>query len=57
MQGYGIYRHSNKDIYEGEFHHNVKCGSGIMKYCNRDVYEGTWKNNLRNGYGNKYNHQ
>jgi hypothetical protein len=51
MHGKGIYRHSNGDIYEGEWKDGRKHGKGIYRAANGNVYEGDWKDDKENGKG------
>ena len=51
MHGYGEYKWSSGDSYEGYLHYNKKQGLGKFKYSNGDVYVGPFKNNRKQGVG------
>lgn len=51
MEGYGVYRWRNGDLYEGEFHNGLKHGKGTYTQIQGSSYEGLWANGKRNGKG------
>ena len=51
MDGKGVAKCVNGDVYEGEVRLGMFDGMGIMRYANGDVFEGQWQTGLRHGYG------
>lgn len=51
MNGKGIFRYINGDVYEGEFIKDRKKGKGIFRYINGDIYEGEYSNDKCKGKG------
>ena len=47
MNGKGVYRFNNGDIYTGNFAAGKKNGIGKYNYSNGDIYEGEWKNDMK----------
>ena len=54
-EGYGLYYHPSKYIYEGRFRKDKKHGEGTINYQNGDVYEGGWKAGKKEGWGTSIN--
>jgi hypothetical protein len=50
-EGWGIFKYSNGDIYEGYFKNGVREGKGEYRYRDGSVYRGEWFNDMKNGYG------
>ena len=44
MNGKGIYRWVNGDVYDGEWNMNMMHGDGKFFYQNGQSYEGIWNN-------------
>ena len=42
MEGYGILRQDNGDVYEGQFRNGLKHGTGLEAFRNGDVYVGNY---------------
>lgn len=40
--GYGIYKYSNGDVYEGEWVEDEQQGNGILRFADGSVYEGNF---------------
>ena len=55
MDGKGIYKFRNGNIYDGEMRHGKMHGQGVMKYAHGhaayDIYEGEFADDQRNGRG------
>jgi hypothetical protein len=49
--GHGVYKWTNGDVYEGEWHHGSREGKGRCAYGSGNVYEGHWKDNQKDGKG------
>ena len=47
----GTTKYTNGDVYEGQWHNDLKEGKGKMIRVNGEVYEGDWKNGKMHGYG------
>lgn len=47
--GYGIYKHSSGDMYEGFFKGGKYDGYGVYAWANGATYAGEWKEGARNG--------
>lgn len=45
MNGLGVLKFPNGDVYEGQFKNSKRNGYGVYKYTKGDVYEGQFKNN------------
>ena len=43
MQGKGVLRYANGDVYEGEFHGNVPHGTGKYTYADGEVCDGQFE--------------
>jgi hypothetical protein len=50
-EGWGIYKYTNGDVYEGKFKGGIKEGKGEYVYTDGSYYRGDWKNDKKNGYG------
>jgi hypothetical protein len=42
MEGYGVHKYSNGDVYEGEYKKDLKHGKGTLKYSNGTIKGGYW---------------
>jgi hypothetical protein len=51
FEGKGIYYHSNKSRYEGDWKNDKKEGVGIYYYTDGSRYVGEWKGNKKEGKG------
>ncbi len=51
MDGSGIYRWKNGDMYEGTFKNGMRNGFGTMAYSDGERYSGQWKSNKQSGTG------
>jgi hypothetical protein len=51
MQGHGVKKFVNGDIYEGEFSNGKEWGIGKHRCTNGASYEGEWKDGIRSGKG------
>ena len=51
VQGYGVQYYKSGEIYEGEWHDNVREGEGTHFFNNGDKYEGEWSNDVKSGWG------
>ena len=51
IEGYGIFKWKNGDIYEGYMKSGKMDGNGKYKYRNGEIYEGHYKNGLKHGSG------
>ena len=51
MSGYGIFRYSDGNIYEGGYLNGLRSGYGIYLCADGRVYEGQWLNDKRSGHG------
>ena len=51
MNGRGIYRWANGDVYDGEWKDDKKHGKGIRRWADGDVYDGEYKDGKRHGKG------
>jgi hypothetical protein len=51
MEGYGIYRYSNGDIFDGEWKDNQQNGFGKYFFTDGSHYEGEWKDHRMHGTG------
>lgn len=51
INGYGIYRYKNGDIYEGDFVEGKRKGLGEYIYKDKSYYRGEWDNDCKNGRG------
>ena len=40
MQGFGIARFSNGEVYEGEYENGIIYGKGVYKWIDGRIYEG-----------------
>jgi hypothetical protein len=47
MDGYGVFRFDDGDVYEGQWKNDMKHGHGKYTGKNNEVYIGDWKNNLQ----------
>lgn len=52
--GYGFYRHTNGETYEGQFVNGRYQGYGIYTWPNGSAYAGQWKNGMRHGEATMY---
>lgn len=43
MEGFGVQKRANGDIYQGEFKDNLRNSFGVCKYADGTMYEGMWK--------------
>ena len=51
MNGEGVMRYKNGNIYTGVLRRSVKHGTGKMTWASGDVYEGEWQEGLLHGRG------
>jgi hypothetical protein len=52
FHGYGRYKSSNGDWYEGFYYHNLRHGRGTLFRASRQrFYEGNFVNGAEHGYG------
>lgn len=51
IEGKGIYKYKNGDIYEGELDNGTLHGIGTYKYASGHIYTGEYKFNMRYGKG------
>ena len=49
--GYGVFNHSNGDLYSGRFYMGEAHGKGIYRHRNGIVYEGNFIADRKNGFG------
>ena len=50
-EGFGIYRYSNGDSYEGHWFNNKKHGKGVYTFNEGGFYKGNWVCGIKNGEG------
>ena len=51
MNGTGIMKYSNDNIYEGEFNNGMMEGLGVFKWNDDKFYVGNYKNDNKDGFG------
>ena len=51
MEGEGLVKFANGDVYQGEFKQDKFHGQGTMTWDDGDAYEGQWKGGCRHGQG------
>ena len=51
FQGHGIRQWADGDLYDGDWHQDLKEGQGAYTYMSGDVYEGQWHKDQRDGFG------
>jgi hypothetical protein len=51
MNGIGIMKYSNENIYEGEFNNGNLDGFGVFKWFDDRIYIGNYKNDKKHGFG------
>eukprot|EP00607_Mallomonas_marina_P011047 CAMPEP_0182424748 /NCGR_PEP_ID=MMETSP1167-20130531/10997_1 /TAXON_ID=2988 /ORGANISM="Mallomonas Sp, Strain CCMP3275" /LENGTH=371 /DNA_ID=CAMNT_0024604785 /DNA_START=573 /DNA_END=1688 /DNA_ORIENTATION=+ len=51
MQGKGVFRAPNGDVYCGDFEKDMAHGHGVYRYANGCVYEGDFVNDIQHGSG------
>jgi hypothetical protein len=51
LDGWGIYRYKNGDIYEGKFKNGAREGKGEYIFADGSHYRGDWSNDKKQGYG------
>ena len=51
MNGYGIYKLANGDVYYGEWSWDTKDGNGYYKWANGNEYWGIWSRDMQQGKG------
>lgn len=52
MEGYGVYKWRNGNVYDGYWKQNKKDGQGKMTFLEEEkVYEGQWKEGYKHGKG------
>ena len=51
INGYGIYRYKNCDVYEGDFFEGKRQGLGEYIYKDKSYYRGEWENDCKSGRG------
>lgn len=42
MNGQGILRYQNGDVYEGKFFENKREGEGVYNFSTGEIYNGGW---------------
>lgn len=51
INGYGIYKYKNGDVYEGDFFEGKRHGLGEYIYKDKSYYRGEWDNDCKSGRG------
>lgn len=51
INGYGVYRYKNGDVYEGDFVEGKRHGLGEYVYKDKSYYRGEWENDCKSGRG------
>ena len=51
INGYGVYKYNNGDLYEGDFIEGNRQGLGEYVYLDKTFYRGEWENDKKNGRG------
>lgn len=51
MDGKGILKMRNGDIYEGEFKNDKRDGYGVFKWHDGRIFKGSWKEGKQHGEG------
>ena len=54
INGYGIFRYADGEVYDGEFVNGIRSGYGTVYLKNGYIYKGYWENDTFNGYGVLY---
>ena len=52
LNGFGLLRYANDDIYEGYFVDNLRSGYGTLTLTSaQEIYKGQFKNHMKHGVG------
>ena len=54
MEGYGVLKYDNGQVYEGSFKDDFRHGFGKENWANGDRYEGNWEEDYRHGKGTMF---